>query len=61
MHKQAGLRIAAESGAPMQEKVKALCLQGRGRSPAQTIETLNAVLQGWMHDRPHTQGCTALE
>ena len=60
-HKQARLRIAAQSSANLQEKVKALCLRGRGRSLAQTIERLNPVLRGWMHYFQHTQGRTALE
>ena len=34
VHEQARLRIAAQSSATLQEKVKALCLRGRGRSLA---------------------------
>ena len=61
VHKQARLRIAPQSVQRLRDKVKALCLRGRGRSLAQTIEALNPVLRGWMYYFQHTQGRTALE
>ncbi len=41
-------RIATESITRLRERTKDLLRQGRGRSLAHTIETLNPILRGWM-------------
>ena len=46
--KQARTRIAPESITRLRTRIKELLRQGRGRSLARTIETLNPVLRGWM-------------
>ena len=60
-HKDARLRIAPESLKRLRQRVTDLCLRGRGRSLARTIEDLRPTLRGWMNDFQHTQGCRALE
>jgi RNA-directed DNA polymerase len=60
-HRQARLRIAPESRERLTARVKTLLRQGRGRSMAHTIETLNPVLRGWANYFQFTQGKRALE
>lgn len=60
-HKEARLRIAPESLKRLRQRVTDLCLRGRGRSLARTIEELTPILRGWMHYFQHTQGRRVLE
>lgn len=47
-HRQARLKIAAESLKRLHEKVRQCLRAGRGRSLSATINALNPVLRGWM-------------
>ena len=48
-HRETRLRIAPESVRRLTIGVRELMRQGRGRSLARTIETLNPVLRGWIN------------
>jgi RNA-directed DNA polymerase len=48
-HRESRLRIARESVQRLTERVRELVRHGRGRSLAQTIETLNPLLRGWIN------------
>jgi len=60
-HRQTRLRIAPESVHRLTVKVRELMRQGRGRSLAHTIETLNPVLRGWISYFQLAQNKMALE
>ena len=60
-HRQARLRIAAESLKRLHEKVRECLRAGRGRSLQATINALNPVLRGWMSYFRLTQVQGALE
>jgi RNA-directed DNA polymerase len=47
-HREARLRIAPESLRRLMDRVRELLCEGRGQSLAQTIETLNPLLRGWV-------------
>ena len=49
MQKVMRIKAAPQSIARLKARIKELLRQGRGRSLAHTIETLNPVLRGWMH------------
>jgi len=55
------LRIAPESVRRLTERVRELMRQGRGRSLAHTIETLNPVLRGWIYYFQLTQSRGVLD
>ena len=61
VHKETRLRIAPPSLARLRERVKELCLRGRGRALERTIEDLSPVLRGWMLYFQHAPGRRALE
>lgn len=60
-HQQTRLRIAAQSITRLRARVTDLCLRGRGRSIARTIEELNPVLRGWMQYFQYTQSRRPIE
>ena len=47
-HRQTRLRVAPESVRRLMQKIREQLRQGRGRSLARTIETLNPLLRGWI-------------
>ena len=47
-HRQTRLRIAPESVRRLRQRIREQLRQGRGRSLARTIETLNPLLRGWI-------------
>ena len=47
-HRQTRLRVAPESVRRLMQRVREQLRQGRGRSLARTIETLNPLLRGWI-------------
>jgi RNA-directed DNA polymerase len=47
-HRQTRLRIAPESVRRLMQQIREQLRQGRGRSLAHTIETLNPLLRGWI-------------
>lgn len=49
MQKVMRIKAAPQSIARLKARIKELLRQGRGRSLAHTIETLNPVLRGWMN------------
>jgi RNA-directed DNA polymerase len=61
VHREPRLRIAPESVRRLTARVRELMRQGRGRSLAHTIETLNPLLRGWINYFQFTQGKGTLE
>jgi RNA-directed DNA polymerase len=59
--KDSRLRIAPQSLKRLRERIKDLLRQGRGRSLARTIETLNPLLRGWINYFRLSQTRTPLE
>jgi len=61
VHRETRLRIAPESVRRLIERIRELLRSGRGRSLANTIETLNPVLRGWINYFRLTQVKRVLE
>jgi group II intron reverse transcriptase/maturase len=61
VHREPRLRIAPESVRRLTARVRELMRQGRGRSLAHTIGTLNPLLRGWINYFQFTQGKGTLE
>ena len=59
--KDSRLRIAPQSLKRLRERIKDLLRQGRGRSLARTIETLNPLLRGWINYFRLSQTRTPIE
>ncbi len=55
------IRIAKQSIASLKGRVRELCRQGRGRSLARIIESMNPVLRGWMNYFSLTQSRRPIE
>jgi hypothetical protein len=61
VHRDTRLRLAPESVRRLTRNVRELMRQGRGRSLAHTLETLNPVLRGWIHYFQLAQNKVVLE
>ena len=48
-HLKPRLRVAAKSTARLRDKLRAAFREGRGRTLANTIQTLTPILRGWVH------------